>query len=77
MKDAKKILNCAAACGEAMIVDRILVRVLPTLIENDLMWTVEDIRASDRLMVSDGLYAYIHQVAEDLVGAKLLGGADA
>lgn len=70
MKDVKHIFNCAQACGEAMIVDRILVRVLPALVKHDQRLTADGIKASREIPVPDDLYAYIRVVAEELVGQK-------
>ena len=70
MKDAKHIFNCAQACSEAMIVDRILVRVLPALMKHDQRLTADGIKAANEILVPDDLYAYIKHVAEDLVGHK-------
>lgn len=68
MKDAKHIFNCAAECSEAMIVDRILIRVMPALVKHDQRLTADGIRAASQILVPDDLYAYIRCVAEDLVG---------
>jgi len=70
MKDAKHIFTCAEACSEAMIVDRILVRVLPELVRYDQRLTADSIKADDQIWIPDDLYAYIRGVAEELVGRK-------
>jgi len=68
MKDAKHIFSCAIANGEAKIIDRILVRVLPELIKSNQKLTSESILASERIDVSDELYDYIRSVAQELTG---------
>lgn len=68
MKDAKHIFSCAIANGEAKIVDRILVRVLPELIKSNQKLTSESILASESIEVSDELYDYIRSVAQELTG---------
>jgi hypothetical protein len=68
VKDAKHIFSCAIANGEAKIVDRILVRVLPELIKSNQKLTSESILASESIEVSDELYDYIRSVAQELTG---------
>lgn len=70
MKDAKHIFSCAAACSEAMIVDRILIRVMPELMKHDQQLTAEKIKAAKEILVPAELYAHIRSVAEDLVGRQ-------
>ena len=68
MKDAKHIFVCARAHSEAMIVDRILVRVLPDLMAHGQMLTAEAIAQTEHIWVPDALYALIREVAQELVG---------
>ncbi len=68
MKDAKHIFSCAVAHSEAMIVDRILVRVLPALLRYDQKLTADGIKAAEHIWVPDDLYAFIRGVAQELVG---------
>jgi hypothetical protein len=77
MKNAKHIFTCAVAYSEAMIVDRILVRVLPALVKHDQHLTAESIKAADQVMVPDDLYSYIRKVAEELVGRQCMEELDA
>ncbi len=70
MKDAKHIFNCAAACSEAMIVDRILIRVMPELMKYDQRLTADGVKDSKEILVPSDLYAYIRSVAEELVGRQ-------
>lgn len=77
MKNVKYIFNCAADCSEAMIVDRILVRVLPALVKYDQKLTADGIKAADQILVPDDLYVYIRKVAEELVGRQCVDGEDA
>ncbi len=72
MKDAKYIFSCAAACSEAMIVDRILIRVMPEMMKHDQRLTADSIKAAKEILVPAELYAYIRSVAEDLVGRQCL-----
>lgn len=70
MKDAKHIFVCAKAKSEAMIVDRILVRVLPALVQHGQMLTAEAIEQAEHVPVPDVLYDHIREVAEQLVGCN-------
>jgi hypothetical protein len=70
LKDAKHIFSCAAACSEAMIVDRILIRVMPEMMKHDQRLTADSIKAAKEILVPAELYAYIRSVAEDLVGRQ-------
>jgi hypothetical protein len=70
MKDAKHIFTCAVAHSEAMIVDRILVRVLPALLKHDQRFTAEEIKTAEHIWVPDDLYAFICGVAKELVGRE-------
>jgi len=77
MKNVKYIFSCATACSEAMIVDRILVRVLPVLMKYDQKLTADGIKAADEILVPDDLYAYIRKVAEELVGRQCVDDSNA
>lgn len=77
MKDAKHIFSCAAACSEAMIVDRILIRVLPELMKHDQRLTADGIKSAKEILVPAALYAYIRGVAEDLVGRQCVDDKNA
>lgn len=70
MKDAKHIFMCAIDRSEAMIVDRILVRVLPSLMAHGLLLTADEVKHAEQLPVSDELYDHIQSVAEELVGIQ-------
>ncbi len=68
MKDVKPIFLHAVAQSETMILDRILVRLLPTMLQHGLMLTADAIRQSEQIPVPDELFAHIRQVADELVG---------
>ena len=70
MKDAKHIFVCAKAKSEPMIVDRILVRILPVLVQHGQMLTTDAIEQADHIPVPDALYDHIRDVAEELVGCN-------
>jgi len=68
MKDAKYIFSCALANGEAKIVDRILVRILPELMKHNQKMTSDSIFQAESIEVSDELYEYIKSVAQEMTG---------
>lgn len=70
MKNAKHIFACAIDRSEAMIVDRILVRVLPSLMAHGQMLTADDVKNAEQIPVPDELYDHIRAVAEELVGIQ-------
>lgn len=72
MKDVKHIFVSAVASSEAMVVDRILIRVLPALIEYGKILTVENIREAQTIFVPEELYIHILKAAEELVGLKFV-----
>lgn len=70
MKNVKHIFSCAEAYSEAMVIDRILVRVLPELVKYDQRLTADNIKADEQIWIPDDLYTHIREVAEELVGHK-------
>ncbi len=68
MKDVKPIFTCAKANGEAKIVDRILVRILPELIKHGQKMTSDSIDQAVTLEVPNELYQHIRGVAQALTG---------
>jgi hypothetical protein len=69
-KDIKVIFTWAKERGDANIYDRILMKVLPELLEEKIQLTSESIESSDTIMVSDKLYNSILSNSEQLVGEK-------
>ena len=69
-KDIKPILNWAVANGEAKVIDRILMKLLPQFIKNNLEITENIVKSSDTLEVSDELYNLVKDMAEELVGSS-------
>jgi len=68
VKDAKHIFSCALTNGEAKIVDRILVRILPELMKYNQKMTSDSILQAESIEVSDELYEYIKSVAQEMTG---------
>lgn len=70
MKDAKPIFQRAILLSDVMIVERILVRVLPALLQHGQTLTAETIEQAQHLPLPDALYQVIADVAEELTGGK-------
>ena len=71
-KDIKPILNWAVANGEAKIIDRILMKLLPHFLKNGLKITEKTIIDSNTLEVSSELYILVKNTAEELVGSSFV-----
>ena len=70
IKDIKPILNWAVANGEAKIIDRILMKLLPQFIKIGLKVTEKTINDSKILEVPSELYSLVQRTAEELVGSS-------
>ena len=70
IKDIKPILNWAVANGEAKIIDRILMKLLPQFIKIGLKVTEKTINDSKILEVPSELYSLVQSTAEELVGSS-------
>jgi len=69
-RDVKGIFKWAKANGDAKIIDRILVKVLPELLKNNIKITEDSIQKSQTIEVSDELYNLIKTKSEELVGSS-------
>ena len=69
-KNIKPILNWASANGEAKITDRILMKLLPQFLEENLQITDKIINSEQTIKVSDELYELVENMAEELVGSS-------
>lgn len=70
IKDIKPILNWAVANGEAKIIDRILMKLLPQFIKIGLKVTEQAINDSKIFEVPSELYSLVQSTAEELVGSS-------
>ena len=68
--DIKPVLTWAVANGEAKIIDRISMKLLPEFIKNNYKITEQTINESKTLEVSAELYNLVKDVAEKLVGSS-------
>ncbi|MEA3290407.1 MAG: hypothetical protein U9Q04_09545 [Campylobacterota bacterium] len=69
-KDIKPIFKWAKQNGDANIYDRILMKVMPNLIKENLKLTSKMIENSETIEVSTEVYDLIVTKAEELVGVK-------
>lgn len=70
--DIKPVINWAQKNGEAKVVERLLVRVLPDLLEQNIQITAESLNNTHSFEVPDGLYRKFQMVAEELVGKEYI-----
>lgn len=70
MRDVKSVLMWAVSNGEAKIVDRILVKILPQLLKSNVNLTASMIEESDVIEVPTDIYDIIKHTAEELVGTS-------
>ena len=64
------IFDWAKAHGDANIYDRILMKLMPELLKENIRLTSETIENSEKIEVSDEIYDLIVQKAEELTGVK-------
>jgi hypothetical protein len=69
-KDIKPIFLWAKQNGDANIYDRILMKVMPQLLKEDIKLTHDDIENLEHIEVSNELYELILEKSQELVGAK-------
>jgi len=66
----KPILNWAVANGEAKIIDRILMKLLPQFIKEGHKITETIVNDLETIEVSEDLYSLVKKQAEELVGSS-------
>ncbi|HRF56011.1 MAG TPA: hypothetical protein PLV58_01310 [Campylobacterales bacterium] len=70
LEDIKPIFEWAIKNGEAKIVDRILVKLLPQLLKAHSNITAADVKESAVINVSAELYELVKKSAEELIGSS-------
>ncbi|MBN2824732.1 MAG: hypothetical protein JXQ76_05375 [Campylobacterales bacterium] len=68
MKDLKPLFNWAKQYGDANIYDRILMKVMPQLLEHNFKLTSQNIESSESIEVPQALYDLIVTKTQELVG---------
>lgn len=70
MKNLKSVVRWAKQNGEAKIIDRVLLKMLPKLLEKDEKLTSDMLDQQDEVWVEDVIYDQFVAIAEELVGAR-------
>lgn len=70
MKNLKLVVAWAKQNGEAKIIDRVLLKMLPQLLEQNEKLTSEMLDRMDEILVKESLYDQFVSIAEELVGAR-------
>lgn len=70
MKNLKSVVYWAKQNGEAKIIDRILLKMLPQLLEKNEKLTSDMFDETGEVLVDDLLYDQFVAIAEELVGAR-------
>jgi len=68
MKDVKPLFNWAKQHGDANIYDRILMKVMPQLVEHDYKLTSQSIERSESIEIPQALYDLIVKKTQELIG---------
>lgn len=68
MKDIKAIFDWAVQNGDVKVVDRICIKLLPVMLENNVHLTESLINERDSIEVPDTLYDEVLKMAISLVG---------
>lgn len=69
-KNIKPLFTWAKKNADANINDRILIKVMPQLLKENIQITSKIINSSDSLEIPEKLYDLVVQKAEELVGVK-------
>lgn len=69
-KDLKELFNWARLNGDANIYDRILMKVMPQLLKENIKLTTQIIHESQTILVSQELYELIKVKTEELIEKK-------
>lgn len=69
-KDIKPLFLWAKEKGDANIYDRIIMKVLPQLLQENIQLTSDLVEESNEVLVSDELYSLLQIKTEELIGAK-------
>ncbi|MBN2782125.1 MAG: hypothetical protein JXQ66_02675 [Campylobacterales bacterium] len=70
LKDIKPVFEWAKQNGDANIYDRIIMKVMPELLKNDLRLTSHDIDEREKIEVIDEIYELILEKSQELVGER-------
>ncbi|MGB3917928.1 hypothetical protein J9253_15285 [Thiothrix litoralis] len=68
MKDIQPIFEWALQNGDVKVIDRICIKLLPVMLENNIQLTEALIKNCDSIDVADTLYDEVLKMAVSLVG---------
>lgn len=69
-KDIKPIFDWAIAHGDAKIVARVIMKLLPLFINHNLKLTSDSVSQSKKIEVSSDLYKLVKEMSEKMVGSS-------
>lgn len=69
-KNIKPIFDWAIKNGDANIVDRIIVKIIPQIIKENIQLTTKSIKSSEKIEVNEEFYNLTKEKAEELVGSS-------
>lgn len=73
MKSQKNIIpifRWAVANGEAIAIDRVLIRIMPQLLNSGVKLTSKGIESSEDIEVDEAVYSLIKETTEEIVGSS-------
>ncbi len=73
-KDIKPLLEWAHSRGEAKIVDRVLLKLMPKILDSKMKISKEDIEKSSEYFVPEELYKHFVEITQQFVGEKFKQG---
>ena len=73
MKSQKNIIpifRWAVANAEAIVIDRVLIRIMPQLLNSGVKLTSKGIESSEDIEVDEAVYSLIKETTEEIVGSS-------
>ena len=71
LKDVKPLFLWAKQRGDANIYDRIIIKIIPNLLKENIKITSQQIDNQEEILVSEEIYKLILETAQSLVGQNL------
>jgi hypothetical protein len=69
-KDIKPVFRWAKENGDANIYDRIIMKVMPQLLDEGIKLTSETIESQEKIIISNELFDLILEKTQELIGAQ-------
>lgn len=77
MQDVKPIFDWAARNGDVKVVSRILIKLLPIMLEHNIQLTESMVKESDAIDIPDALHDEVLNMAVSLVGQPYAANEEA